>query len=454
VDKDGPQRYTRGEVARHARPNDMWVIVDDKVYDVTTWSRDHPGGKDILFTQAGRDATDIFYNMHHADSIEMLPNFFIGELEDSERHMKRTNPKQAKKDAILRDYRELTDEARRRGYFKSSKLYYSWKVGSHFAMLGVFATMLAYGTPSWMRIFAASVIAGVFYSQNGWLAHDFLHHQVFESRRWNNIVGNMIGGLFQGFSSSWWKNKHNTHHASSNELDNDPDIDQLPIMSFHPVLLRGGKAIRNSPLAKIMIPIQVFTFMPIILLARWNWCIRSIFYALDKDSSMMTPRNTELACIAAHWIIKMTIFAFMPFTKALAFLLLSEAIGGGLIGLMFVLNHNGMHVFTEAEFKDLDFVTLQVLTSRDIQSTWWTDFLSGGLNYQVEHHLFPGMPRHHFHKIAPMVDALCAKNGIPIHRVPFWAGVKEFWASLDASQQCVKTGSYEVPQMHIKHYGN
>jgi fatty acid desaturase len=432
----------------------MWVIVDDKVYDVTTWSRDHPGGKDILFSQAGRDATDIFFNMHHADSIEMLPNFFIGELEEGERHMQRTHPKQAKKDAILRDYRALIDEARRLGYYKSSKLYYSWKVGSHCLMLGLVIAMLTMGTPSWLRVMAAAVIAGIFYSQNGWLAHDFLHHQVFENRRLNNAVGVLIGGLFQGFSGSWWKNKHNTHHASSNELDNDPDIDQLPIMSFHPVLLRGGKAIRNSRLAQIMIPIQVFTFMPIILLARINWCIRSVMYALDKDSSMMDDRRVEIAAIVIHWAFKMTVFAALPFSQALVWLVTSEAIGGGLIGLMFVLNHNGMHVFTEAEFKDLDFVTLQVVTSRDVKSTFLTDFFSGGLNYQIEHHLLPTLPRHHFHKISPMVDALCKKHGIPVHRVTFWEGVKEFWASLEASQQCVKKGSYEVPPMHIKHYGN
>merc|ERR1712087_1042320 len=86
---------------------------------------------------------------------------------------------------------------------------------------------------------ASAVLLGLFYQQCGWLAHDFLHHQVFSKRRYGDYLGLFWGNLMQGYSVQWWKNKHNGHHAvcnlhSSTALaqDGDPDIDTMPLLAW------------------------------------------------------------------------------------------------------------------------------------------------------------------------------------------------------------------------------
>jgi fatty acid desaturase len=70
-----------------------------------------------------------------------------------------------------------------------------------------------------------------------------------------------------------------------------------------------------------------------------------------------------------------------------------------------------MKVFGEDD--KVDFLRRQVLTSRNIRGNWLTDLALGGLNYQIEHHLFPSMPRPNLRHAQAPVQAFCAARGIP-----------------------------------------
>eukprot|EP00959_Pyramimonas_sp_CCMP1952_P090083 1885972-Pyramimonas_sp.AAC.2 len=59
--------YSRDEVAQHNKDGDCWIIIDNRVFDVTKFARFHPGGKWVLFTVAGKDATEEFYAYHRAE---------------------------------------------------------------------------------------------------------------------------------------------------------------------------------------------------------------------------------------------------------------------------------------------------------------------------------------------------------------------------------------------------
>jgi hypothetical protein len=107
------------------------------------------------------------------------------------------------------------------GLFKSSLSYYAWKVISLLSMFLSVAVVLLHGSSSWASCLAAACLLGITWQQSGWLAHDFLHHQVFKRRHLNNAVGYFLGCLLQGFSVDWWKNKHNMHHAVPNECTDD-----------------------------------------------------------------------------------------------------------------------------------------------------------------------------------------------------------------------------------------
>jgi fatty acid desaturase len=60
-----------------------------------------------------------------------------------------------------------------------------------------------------------------------------------------------------------------------------------------------------------------------------------------------------------------------------------------------------------------DFLRRQVLTSRNIRGNWFTDLALGGLNYQIEHHLFPSMPRPSLRRSQPLIREFCLQHGLP-----------------------------------------
>ena len=97
--------------------------------------------------------------------------------------------------------------------------------------------------------------------------------------------------------------------------------------------------------------------------------------------------------------------------QALAFVAVHQGLFGLYLGCSFAPNHKGMPTLTEAD--QLDFLRRQVLTSRNVAGSRLVDFVLGGLNYQIEHHLFPTMPRPNLRRAQPLVRAFCRQHGLP-----------------------------------------
>ena len=146
---------------------------------------------------------------------------------------------------------------------------------------------------------AAAVLVALFWQQNGWLSHDFLHHQVFKNRFYGDLMGYLVGNVFQGFSVAWWKNKHNTHHAvpnlhaSDTSMHNgDPDIDTAPVLAWS---ARIGKLMHSgSAVGNFCLRYQAFLYFPILFFARVSWLLQSAFYAFCKLSSPWGPQYDDL----------------------------------------------------------------------------------------------------------------------------------------------------------------
>nr|WP_231980347.1 acyl-CoA desaturase [Tessaracoccus coleopterorum] len=105
------------------------------------------------------------------------------------------------------------------------------------------------------------------------------------------------------------------------------------------------------------------------------------------------------------------VFLFLPVGMAFAFMGVQFAVFGVYMGSSFAPNHKGMPVI--AKDAKLDFFSKQVRTSRNIRGGWWATTLMGGLNYQIEHHLFPNMPRPHLRKARVIVREFCEKLEVP-----------------------------------------
>ena len=128
-----------------------------------------------------------------------------------------------------------------------------------------------------------------------------------------------------------------------------------------------------------------------------------------------TVKVAEGAMLGAHILGYLAaVFLVLSPVQAVAFLLLQQGVFGVYLGCSFAPNHKGMAVFGEDE--KIDFLRRQVVTSRNIRGGWFTDFALGGLNYQIEHHLFPSMPRPSLRHAQEPVRAFCEQHGIAYHR--------------------------------------
>lgn len=413
------KEFSMNQVAHHNKRDDCYIVIKGKVYSVHDFINEHPGG-DIIMTYAGEDATDVFAAFHPPSAYSLLGKYCVGELNKDD---KENVPE------FVKDARNLRIKFQQMGLYKSSKLYYTFKVLFNISIMLTSLYILNKNYGSTPHVVLAGFLMAVFWQQCGWLAHDFLHHQVFDNRSINNMMGYLIGNVFQGFSVDWWKSKHNTHHAVPNVHGEDPDVDTMPFLAWSEYALEGFSEGEKS-VPKFLIDNQLFLYMPLLTFARFSWAIQSALWV--KKHKTIPNHSIESVALAIHWLSLAAILIFLcgSFTNALVFLFVSQLSCGVLLSAVFSLNHNGMVIFSKEESKSVDYFTRQILTGRDVHPNTFSTWFTGGLNYQIEHHLFPMIPRHNFHLIQPHVQALCKKHNVSYHRTGFLDGTLEIFDRL------------------------
>ncbi|KAL6291712.1 hypothetical protein ACE6H2_009222 [Prunus campanulata] len=86
-----PKVHIFEEVAKHDKTKDCWLVISGKVFDVTPFMDDHPGGDEVLLSATGKDATNDFEDVGHSDSArDMMEKYYIGEVDPSTVPLKRT----------------------------------------------------------------------------------------------------------------------------------------------------------------------------------------------------------------------------------------------------------------------------------------------------------------------------------------------------------------------------
>jgi len=123
-------------------------------------------------------------------------------------------------------------------------------------------------------------------------------------------------------------------------------------------------------------------------------------------------RWAEAALLVLHHIVYLAaIFLVLPPGKGVAFLAVHMGLFGLYLGCTFAPNHKGMEMLTD-DGEQPDFLRRQVLTSRNVRGGRFVNVLLGGLNYQIEHHLFPSMPSPNLRRAQPIVRDYCAELGV------------------------------------------
>ncbi|MET8279401.1 acyl-CoA desaturase [Micromonospora sp. NPDC005174] len=262
---------------------------------------------------------------------------------------------------------------------------------------------------SWWQV-ALAVVLAVATTQVAFLGHDAGHRQMFRRRLPSELVGLVAGNAAVGLSYGWWVDKHNRHHANPNHEDEDPDVGAGALVWTY------EQALGTRGFGRWLARRQAYLFFPMLLLEGLNLHAASIRAIVGRgpDGRYATPmrhRAVEAALLVAHTVGYVALLlAVMSPGKALLFAAVHQALWGLYMGCAFAPNHKGMPMPTAED--ELDFLRKQVLTSRNVRGSRLVDTALGGLNYQIEHHLFPNMPRANLRRAQPIVRAYCAEQGI------------------------------------------
>lgn len=417
--------FTWEEVAQHSgTEKERWLVIDRKVYNISDFSRRHPGGSRVISHYAGQDATDPFVAFHINKGLvrKYMNSLLIGELAPEQPSFEPTKNK-----ALTDEFRELRATVERMGLMKANHLFFLFYL-LHILLLDVAAwlTLWIFGT-SLVPFTLCAVLLSTVQAQAGWLQHDFGHLSVFSTSTWNHLVHHFVIGHLKGAPASWWNHMHFQHHAKPNCFRKDPDI------NMHPLFFALGKvlSVELGKEKKKHMPYNhqhKYFFLigpPALLPLYFQWYV---FYFVVQRKKWV-----DLAWMLSFYA--RVFFTYMPLLGLKGFLCLFffvRFLESNWFVWVTQMNHIPMHIDHD---RNVDWVSTQLQATCNVHQSAFNNWFSGHLNFQIEHHLFPTMPRHNYHKVAPLVQSLCAKYGIKYESKPLLTAFADIIYSLKESGQ-------------------
>lgn len=306
-------------------------------------------------------------------------------------------------------------------------LYYLGKILFTFSLLVASMLFLFLVGNSWFQLLNAVFLAFVF-GQMGFLGHDASHHQIFDTPAKNARFGRIIWTLFLGINPNWWTQKHNKHHSHPNQLDEDPDI-EFPIVAFS-----VEQARRKRGVLRLLVKPQAYLFP-------FFWTLLMPSMRFDSIRTFLHGnryRSITAALFTLHFLVYFgVLFSVLTPLVAILFIGIHQGLLGLYISSVFAPNHKGMPIL--ARNTSMSYLQKQVHTARNVHGHPLTDFWYGGLNYQIEHHLYPNMPRNNLPKAQRIVKAFCRRHGILYHETGVVQSYREIFAELHRVSATLRT---------------
>ncbi|WP_182113221.1 MULTISPECIES: acyl-CoA desaturase [unclassified Actinotalea] len=301
------------------------------------------------------------------------------------------------------EFTALTRTVQDAGLMRRRYGYYWTKFALLTLALGACVTALVLLGDSWWQLLVAAGLAVVL-GQVMFLGHDAAHRQIFKSGRWNDWASLVLANLYAGMSYGWWQHKHSRHHAKPNQVGADPDI-APDVILFH-------NEDRTEPVTGLRAWFharQGWLFFPLLLLEGLNLHLAGLKTIFGRGEVKRRPVEIAFVTLRLGGYLGLVFWA-LPVGMAFAFVGVQVALFGLYMGAVFAPNHKGMPIVPKNS--RIDFLSRQVLMSRNVRGGRFTDWFMGGLNYQVEHHLFPSMARPHLRRVQPIVREFCESRGI------------------------------------------
>lgn len=390
------QTVSWDEVRKHRAREDKWLVIEGQVYNITEWSKRHPGGSRLISHYAGQDATEAFRAFHNDHDFvrKYMKALHVGSVGETE---------QDKDETLKKDFEELRQTAQRMKLFTPSVCFFIVQFAHIIAFeILAYLTLYYWGT-GWLPWLVSVMCYSIVEAQSGWTQHDFGHLSVFNSTRFNHWMHQYIMCFTKGASCDWWNHLHYQHHAKPNVLYKDPDVRLEAVFVLGETMpKRVAKERKTSP--------------------PYNWQHR-YFFAVGPP--LLFPVYFQYmvfyhAISRKKWVDLIVMLGF--YFKF--FYLYSGLLGWGVIPYYLAFRIVGSHWFVWVsqsnhipmeieDDKERCWVPLQMYATCDVEKSFFNDWFTGHLNFQIEHHLFPTMPRHNLYKIAPLVQTLCKKHNIP-----------------------------------------
>lgn len=435
-------QYTLAEVATHCTRDDAWVIIDERVYDMTRFIDKHPGGVGPMINLAGKDGTDVFANYHAARIYRtMLPSFLIGEVAPGEIVVA----------PHVADFRRVRQELLRRGLFETDMGYYA-KMCCWYAFLLLCALYLSIGFDSCAAHMFGATLMGIFWQQIAGLGHDLGHSGVTHSFYTDHLIGSVVSSIM-GLSVGWWKSDHNTHHVVCNAIEHDPNIQHMPMLAITSKIFRRArfwdsyhhKWVGMDDVAHLLVSYQHLFFYPLMMIGRANLYAQGLIYLISQNDKTHY-RKTELAGIGVYfaWLIGL-VLSMPTWAQSVSWVMVSHAVAG-ILHVQIVLSHWSMHTYEGRSYnsKDDEWYITTMRTTMNVATPPFLDWAHIGLQFQVEHHLFPRLPRHNLRIARDLVKEVVNKHfppgsdeckrlfplGVAYHEPGFFAGNYEMYSAL------------------------
>lgn len=425
--------YSFEEVKKHNTKGDYWVVIDDGVYDLSKWAPHHPGGELPIRYMAGRECSDVFKAFHNSSIRETkLPLFKIGEIRDD----CKTSIKES---SLEQDYRKLREEVE--GCLQTDYWFYVRQAIN----LGLIFAALVYGVIFSDNVYiqvASSFTMAAFWQQMAFVGHDGGHMAITHDFKTDWKIGIFVGNMTTGVSIGWWKKSHNAHHIVTNSVEFDPDIQHLPVFAVTEKFFKSVKSMYHERIlyfdqvARFFVSNQHWLYYIVMGLARFNLYVQSFLLVF----SMPSGRNKyfELFGMIFFWTWYIYLCSFLPTWTSLFIFVFVAHFLAGILHVQITLSHFSMdtyHGHPNEVFKGSGYALLQLQTTMDIECNPWLDFFHGGLQFQIEHHLFPRLPRHRLRETKSKVQELCRKHNVPYRSKTFYE------ANLEVIQRLKETAT-------------
>eukprot|EP00924_Labyrinthula_sp_SR-Ha-C_P012826 snap_masked-scaffold_12-processed-gene-0.40-mRNA-1 protein AED:0.06 eAED:0.06 QI:0/0/0/1/1/1/2/0/564 len=455
--------YSWNEIKKHNSVKDLWIVYGGYIFDITKFYKLHPGGRKVLTTMASRDCTDVFTQFHPQNTYFLLSKFLIGKLEAANTDQELSGFRVGTNQGMVSDFRKIRQLLLQKNLFETDmKVYYKKLVGWTLCFILAIYLVL-YTKETYLHCISALLLA-FFWQQLAYFEHDLGHNAVSHDRSFDHVVSATLGNLLGGIAVGWWKHSHNIHHINCNSINFDADIQHMPIMAVDSKMLNNfvsffyEKVFVFDNMAKLLISYQHILFYPIMAIARFNlyaqsWILvckviikTSLTEGIFSTNHDLTFKFTELFSLMGF--ILWWLMSYMDTTKAaVGYLLFSHALTG-LLHVLICLSHFTMETYNGKfdehlansnnlkQYRDIssdsdtaysgdyydemsviteNWLLLQVQTTLNLDNPVYLDFFYGGLNFQIEHHLLPRLPRHHLRLARRLIQELCKKHGV-LHR--------------------------------------